>query len=123
MKKQGKLPTSAEFVAFWQAENAVSWRKVLPWVIYPSGFAIYAVVVRLIVNVIPGRFWWAYLGLGVAYIVLVPYAWMRFVWKHYARFIRCPQCGDWLGRGDYNWKSISQTGVCAKCGQQLLDKR
>ncbi len=128
MKKPIELPTAKEFVAFWEARNVASWRSVLPLAFYLSGFALYAVIVRVLVQVIPGRFWLAYLGFAIAYILLVPYVWIRIQWKRHARFIRCPQCGDWLGRDasgawsgpNPKWKSISQTGVCGQCGQRLL---
>lgn len=126
MKKQENLPTPEEFVAFWNASTVFTWRSLLPHLLYVSGFALYAVIVSVVVK--PGRFWAAYLGFAIVYILLVPYLWMRIVWKRDARFIRCPRCGDWLGRDasgawsgpNPKWKSISQTGVCIRCGQRLL---
>lgn len=87
MKKQGKLPTSEEFLAFWQGQDVVSWRTLRPYVLYISGFALYAVIVRAVADVLPSRCWLAYLAFAVAYIVLLPYLWVQIVWKRYARFI------------------------------------
>ena len=79
MKKQENLPTPEEFVAFWNASTVFTWRSLLPHLLYVSGFALYAVIVSVVVK--PGRFWAAYLGFAIVYILLVPYLWMRIVWK------------------------------------------
>jgi hypothetical protein len=139
MKKETTLPTPEEFVAFWQASEVRSWRNALPYALYLSGFALYAVIAQAVVKLLSDDFWPTYIGnivivwnapliLAVVYVFLVPFVWATVYWRLYARSIRCPQCGDWLARDDSGawrgpnpkWKSVSQTGVCGKCGQRLL---
>ncbi len=129
MKKQTDLPTPEEFIAFWRAAIAGSWRDALPHVLYMSGLVLYAVIVGAALKYHPGVVEW-FLGFAFAivYIVVLPWTWMLFVWKRDARFIRCPQCGDWLGRDasgawsgpNPKWKSVCQTGTCGRCGRRLL---
>jgi hypothetical protein len=127
-QRQTDLPTREEFIAFWRVANRTSWRRILPHLIYLSGLATYAVIVRAVASRLPGILWVVYLQVAVAYIVLTPYLWERHVWRRDARFLRCAQCGQWLGRtidealndSNLKWKSICETGVCHKCGRRLL---
>ncbi len=127
MTETTKQPTREEFVAFWKEEKSM-WRSLFPYGIYISGLVLCATVVRLAdVTVL---FWFASVVGIIAYAIVVPWIWIRNFHKRYARFIRCSQCGDWLGRDssgawygpDPKWVSVGQTGHCGKCGERLLSE-
>ncbi len=118
------LPTREEFVAFWQASGNSP----------PVAFllvAVYGVIVYLVADRFPGDRWPVGLGFAAFYLISTICVWALISSKRNARFIRCPQCGDWLGRdasGAYygpnpKWKTICETGVCCKCGRRLLAER
>jgi hypothetical protein len=117
------LPTREEFAAFWQASGSLK-----PQAAYVLGFTVYGVIIYVIADRFPGNWWPVYVGFAALYLISSLGIWMLIVWKRDARFIRCPQCGDWLGRdasGAYygpnpKWKTICETGVCCKCGRRLL---
>jgi hypothetical protein len=75
-----------------------------------------------------GRFGMVAVAIAIVYILGLPWVWIVTAQKRNAIFIRCPQCGDWLGRdasGDWygpnpKWKLVGQTEKCTKCGTQLL---
>ncbi len=72
------------------------WRQLLWYFGYLGGLALYAFVVRRVDS--DGRFIIASLVLAAAYLILVPYLTIRRVHTKFARFIRCPHCGDWFGQ-------------------------
>ena len=121
-------PTRDEFVAFWEKHTSEmsSWRALVPHCIYVCGFALYALVVCLMPDA--ERFWLVLLAVAIAYIILVPYIWIRTSQARHARFIRCPHCGDWLGRDmsgawhgpNPKWISIGRTGHCVNCEREIL---
>ena len=121
MNNQTQLPKPEEFAAFWRKSDGLC--GLWPHVIYLSGMALYAWVARAFLQVLQSgswRFWLAEVlsvGLAIAYIVIFPYLLIKCYQTRYARFISCPECGNWLGQ---DWKSTSQTGVCTKCGKRVL---
>ncbi len=127
MNKESQ-PTRTEFVTYWERheKERFSWHSLLPHLIYVGGLAVYALAVRRLDTC--GRFWMVSIGLAIVYIIGLPWAWIVTAQRRHASFIRCPQCGDWLGRdasGDWsgsnpNWKLVGQTGKCTKCGTQLF---
>lgn len=119
-------PDREAFVAFWKDYGTFSWRQLVPYGVYLGCLALYAFVVRRIDA--DGRFWLPSLVGAIAYLIFAPYfAWRRYH-RRFAKFIRCPQCGDWFGRdssGDYfgpnpKFKTVIETGRCGKCGKQIL---
>ena len=126
MNNTAKLPSAAEFIAFWNDQAIFRWRQLAFLVPYLGGLALYSIVAPLIDTA--GRFYFPIVIVAVGYIILIPYICIRIYHKRYAKFIRCPQCGDWLGRdssGAWNgpnprWVSISQTGHCGNCGTRIL---
>jgi hypothetical protein len=128
MNQGSQQPTRDEFLAYWSKgeRNRGSCRSLLPHAIYISGLALYAAIVRYLDPT--GRFGFACVAIAIVYIIAVPWVWIVTAQKRNARFIRCPQCGDWLGRDtsgawfgpNPNWRLIGQTGKCTKCGKQLL---
>lgn len=121
-------PTRDEFIAYWEKgeKERHSLRGLLPLGIYIGGLALYAFAVRVVDPT--GRFGFAWFAGAIAYVIAVPWIWIARTQRRYSRFIRCPQCGDWLGRdlsGDWygtnpNWRLVGQTGKCTTCGKQLL---
>ena len=121
-------PKRNDFIAYWERheKERFSWRSLLPYLIYIGGLAAYAILYRRLDA--DGRFWIAGTGLAIAYVVGVPWVWIVTAQKRNAGFIRCPRCGDWLGRdvsGDWfgpnpNWKLVGKTGRCSKCGSELF---
>jgi hypothetical protein len=91
--------------------------------------ALYVFAVRLIDA--EGRFWIIELMGDAGYLILLPYAWIRWVQTRMSQFIRFPDCGDWFGEdssGAYHgpnpkFKSVIETGKCRKCGKQVLAER
>ena len=119
-------PDREAFIAYWKDYEAFTWRQLLFYLLYPGGLAVYALVVSWIDSY--GRFWLPSVVGAVGYIILVPYLMIRRVHTRFARFIRCPHCGDWFGQdasGAYHgpnpkFRSIIATGRCSKCGEQIL---
>jgi predicted RNA-binding Zn-ribbon protein involved in translation (DUF1610 family) len=133
MAGERKLPTDTEFLSFWiDGQNKSFLSAIRPHAIYIGGLTIYALGVRFLVNHVDttGKLTLAYVTLALLYIVGMPWLWIVWWHKRYARFIRCPQCGDWMGRDtsghcfgpNPKWKLVVQTGKCPKCGTQLLAK-
>lgn len=128
-----QLPDRGAFIQFWERDPH-NWGMLLFYVVYLGVMALYAVVARLINDWVcridtAGHFSLPFsllsLIVGVAYIILVPYLCERTYRKRYAKFIQCPQCGEWLGRVSYGvpnpkWEAIIQTGCCGNCGEQIL---
>jgi hypothetical protein len=119
-------PNREAFIAYWKTYRVFRWCQLLWYVSYLGGLALYAFVIR---RVDPdGRFLLASLVVAAAYLVLVPYLTIRRVHTKFARFIRCPRCGDWFAgdaSGAYfgpnpKFRSIIETGRCCKCGAQIL---
>jgi hypothetical protein len=119
-------PNRDAFIAYWKDYGVFRWRQLLWYFGYLGGLALYVFVVR---RVDPdARFLIASLVLAAAYLILVPYLIVRRVHTKFARFIRCPQCGDWFGQdasGAYHgpnpkFRGIIETGRCSKCGAQIL---
>ena len=66
------------------------------------------------------------------FMVFSPILYVSIYWRLYDRFIRCPQCRDWIGidaddKGrmwrigpDPRWVMIRRTGCCPKCGAQMI---
>jgi hypothetical protein len=121
-----KRPSREEFTAYWKEAETSNWDVVLLYIVYPGVLAVYAVLVRWIDS--EGRFWLPSLVVAVAYVILYPYTLIRRVHTRFARFIRCPCCGDWFGQdasGAYSgpnpkYRGIIETGHCSKCGEQIL---
>jgi hypothetical protein len=123
-------PGREEFIAFWKEEERrreeASWRELLPHVLYPGYLAIAVFVVRWLDS--EGRFWLPSLIVAIAYVFLAPYLWISTHQRRFARFIRCPSCGDWFGQdvsGAYSgpnpkYRGIFETGRCGQCGEQVL---
>jgi hypothetical protein len=89
-------PTREAFIAYWKDHDGFAWRQLLPYIQYLGPLAIFAFVVRLIDR--EGRFWLPSVIVAVALVFLYPYVSIRSYHKRYARFIRCPKCGDWFGQ-------------------------
>ena len=119
-------PDRESFIAYWQDYGTFPWRMLLFYVLYLGCLAIFAIVVRLIDSTL----WLSLLALfaAIGYVILVPYLSIRWVHTRFARFIRCPHCGDWFGQdasGAYfgpnpKFKGIIETGRCSKCGERIL---
>jgi hypothetical protein len=119
------MPNRDVFITFWKDKR----RQQPPmtfYALYLGGLSVYAIMVPR--AGIAGRFPFLSVVGAVAYILLVPYLAMRIYWSRYDRFIRCPQCRDWLGRDSSGawsgpnpkWKAVAETGRCTKCGTQIL---
>ena len=121
-----KRPSREEFTAYWKDDQTFDRGDLLLYVFYPGVLALYAVVVRWIDS--EGRFWLPSLIVAVGYVILYPYTLIRTFNTRFARFIRCPCCGDWFGQdasGAYSgpnpkYRGIIETGRCSKCGEQIL---
>ena len=121
-----KQPSREEFITYWKDYDSTSWRKLVPYALYLGCLAIYAFVVRQIDA--EGRYWVFSLIIAIAYVVLIPYLYIKRIQTRYARFIRCPKCGDWFAQdssGAYRgpnpkFKLVILSGKCSKCGQQIL---
>ena len=119
-------PDRESFIAYWKDHETFPWRVLLFYVLYLGCLAIFAFVVRLI----DSNLWLSLLApfVAIGYVILVPYLTIRWVHTRYARFIRCPHCGDWFGQdesGAYfgpnpKFKGIIDTGRCSKCGARIL---
>jgi hypothetical protein len=124
--KAPQQPNREEFTAYWRDYDTFSWRQVLPYVVYPGGLVLYAFVVRWFDA--EGRFWLPSLVVALGYVFLVPILSIRRIHKRFARFIRCPRCGDWFGQdasGAYSgpnpkFRGIIETGRCSICGERIL---
>jgi hypothetical protein len=118
-------PSREEFTAYWKDYGTFDF-DVLLYIVYPGLLALYAVLVRWIDS--EGRFWLPSFVVAVGYVVLYPYLIIRRVHKRFARFIRCPSCGDWFGQdtsGAYfgpnpKFGGVIETGLCSNCGEQIL---
>ncbi len=114
------------FITFWKDYGVFRWRQLLWYVGYLGGLALYGLIVRKVDS--DGRFLVASLIVAGAYLVLVPYLTIRRFHMKFARFIRCPQCGDWFGRDasgahfgpSPKFRAVIETGRCLKCGAQIL---
>lgn len=119
-------PSREEFIAFWKDFETFSWRDVLPYLLYPGCLALLVSVIRRIDP--DGRFLLPLILGAIGYIFLVPYAWITSYHTRFARFIRCPSCGDWFGQdasGAYSgpnpkFRGVIETGRCSECGEQIL---
>ena len=124
------LPSRDEFVAFWKDVTTFKLRDVAPLASYLGGLALAAIVSRLTDPL--GRAAIPVLCGAIAYVIFCPILYWLIYWRLYDRFIRCPQCRDWVGsdlmdrrrmwriRPDPKWVRISKTGCCPKCGAQML---
>lgn len=121
-----RLPNRDEFTAFWQNHDTFRFLQLAPLGIYLGGLALFAIEIRLIDTT--GRFALAALAAASAWVLLLPILYSRIYWKRYDRFIRCPQCRDWVGRdssGEWKgpnakWLAVSQTGHCGLCEAQMI---
>jgi hypothetical protein len=119
-------PDREAFIAYWKDFGTFTWRQLLFYVLYPGCLAVYAFAARQIDT--EGRFGLASLIFAIGYIILFPYLIIRRLHKRFARFIRCPRCGDWFGQdssGAYSgpnpkFRGVIETGRCSKCGEQIL---
>jgi hypothetical protein len=119
-------PSRNAFTAYWKDHGVFRWRQLLWYVGYLGGLAVLVFTVRSVDA--DGRFLIPALILAAVYLVSVPYFTIRRVYTKFARFIRCPQCGDWFGQdasGAYHgpnpkFRGIIETGRCSKCGAQIL---
>lgn len=117
------LPNRDEFVAFWEARSPFRPCRVAPFAIYLGGLALAAIASQLTDTL--GRAAIPVLFGAIAFVMLYPILYTLIVWRVYDRFIRCPQCRDWIGNhtaeNGRRWVTISETGCCPKCGAQMLD--
>ena len=121
-----RLPNRDEFTAFWQKQDTFSFLQLAPLGIYLGGLALFAFGVRLIDTT--GRFALPTLAAANAWVFLLPIFYLRIYWKRHDRFIRCPQCRDWVAMdssGEWKgpnpkWIAVSQTGHCGRCGAQMI---
>ncbi len=119
-------PTREAFIAYWKDYEGFAWRQLLPYILYLGPLAIYAIVIRSIDP--EGQFWLPSVIAAIGWVVLAPYLSIRSYHKRFARFIRCPSCGDWFGQdasGAYSgpnpkFRGVIETGRCSKCGEQIL---
>jgi ribosomal protein S27AE len=119
-------PTRDAFIAYWQHARDFGWDDVLLYIVYPGLLAFFTIVVRSVD--VEGRFWIIEMIVAVGYVILYPYTLIGYIQLRFARFIRCPRCGDWFGRdqsGAYvgpnpKFRIVIETGRCATCGQQIL---
>jgi len=119
-------PSREAFIAYWKDYGNFPCRQLLWYVLYLGCLAVFAFGIRRIDA--EGRFWLASLVVAASYLILVPYITIRRVHSRFARFIRCPHCGDWFGQdasGAYfgrnpKFRGIIETGRCSKCGEQIL---
>src|SRR3954452_1358901 len=89
-------PNREEFIAFWKDYDTFSWRQLGPYVLYLGPLAVYAFVIRRLDS--EGRFGFLSFIIALGYVFLFPYTAIRSFHRRYARFIRCPGCGDWFGQ-------------------------
>jgi hypothetical protein len=119
-------PSREAFIAYWKDYDTFGWDDILLYLVYPGVLALYGLLVRWIDS--EGRFWLPSLIVAVGYVILYPYLLIRRVHIRFARFIRCPCCGDWFGQdasGAYHgpnpkFRGIIETGRCSTCGEQIL---
>lgn len=114
------------FIAYWKGCERFPWRMLFFYVFYLGCLAVFAIVVRSMAS----SLWLSLLAplVAIGYIILVPYAFVRWFHSRYSLFIRCTHCGDWYGRdasGAYcgpnpKFKEVIDTGRCSKCGMQVL---
>jgi hypothetical protein len=121
-----RRPSREEFVAFWKDQDTFSWRKLMPYVLCLGPLITYAYVIPRLDS--ERRFWLLTFVVALAYVILFPWIGIRWYHKRFARFIRCPCCGDWFGQdtsGAYSgpnpkFRGVIGTGCCGKCGEQIL---
>ena len=89
-------PNREAFIGYWKDYDTFHWTGLLPYTFYLGPLALYAFLVRWIDS--EGRFWLPSLIVAVGYVILYPYSLIRRVHTRFARFIRCPCCGDWFGQ-------------------------
>jgi hypothetical protein len=118
-------PDRKAFIAYWKDYGTFTWRMFWFYILFLAGLAVYSFVVSRIDF---GEWFGLPLFGAAAYLIFVPYFVIRRVHRKFARFIRCPNCGDWFGQdasGAYfgpnpKFRGIIETGRCSKCGQQIL---
>ena len=121
-----QLPTRRVFIAFWQTDDTFRLRQLAPFVLYLGGLALYAFVVR--VTDVTAQFILPALAGAIGWLTLFPIVYLQIYWRKYDRFIRCPECRDWVGRDasgawsgdDPKWVAVSQTGRCTMCGARMI---
>ena len=119
-------PSRDAFIAYWKDYGRFGWRVLLWYGGYLGGLALLVLGVRSLDP--EGRWLIASLALAIAYLVLLPYLTIRRVHSRYARFIRCPCCGDWFAQdasGMYHganptFQTVIETGRCVNCGAQIF---
>src|SRR5437879_6389766 len=89
-------PGREEFIAYWKDWETVSWCQFVPYLLYLGCLAVYALVVRRFDP--EGRFWLPSFIAAIGYVIITPYLSIRSFHRRFARFIRCPSCGDWFGQ-------------------------
>ena len=114
------------FINYWKDFGTFGWRQILPHAYWVGGVALIALTSRLL----DPDYSYGLLALvtAIAWVVLFPTLGIRWYHQHYAKFIRCPSCGDWFGqdrsgayRGpDPKFRDIIHTGRCFKCGMSIL---
>jgi hypothetical protein len=122
-------PNREEFIAFWRDFDRVSWRDFMPYVIYLGPLVMYAFVIRRFDP--EGRLALLSVVLALGYVILFPCITIRGYHRRYARFLRCPSCGDWFGQdasGAYHgpnprFRGVIETGCCPGCGEPILFDR
>lgn len=124
------LPNRSEFIRFWKDATTFRARRFVPLGVYLVGLLLAAILSRLTHTAAPVDI--VLLVGAIAFSVLYPIFYSLVIWRRYDRFIRCPQCRDWIGidatdKGrmwridrDPKWVMISQTGRCTKCGAPIL---
>jgi DNA-directed RNA polymerase subunit RPC12/RpoP len=124
--KMSLSPKRTELIDFWTAQSGFRWKQCVPYVAYLLPLVICAFF-AVQFNVAP-RYRIALAFCTLLYVVLAPTIFIRWYWRKYERFIRCPHCGDWLGRdasgtwfgSNPKWIRIAETGRCQKCGHEIF---
>jgi hypothetical protein len=119
-------PSRDAFIAYWADYDVFRWRQLLWYLGYLGVLALFVFVVRRVDAA--GRFMAASFVIAVTYVILIPYLTVRRVRTKFARFIRCPQCGDYFAQdtsGAFHgpnpkFRGIIETGRCGKCGTQII---
>jgi len=123
-----QLPTATEFVAFWEGHRA---RKARSGMIF---YGVWLGVGTVLLLMVKPTWPLPLIVAAIAYFFLAPVVLTIFFRKLYARFTRCPSCGDWIGDDidkierltawkdrEPKWVTISRTGRCPVCGAKVIE--
>ena len=120
-----ELPSRETFNEFWSRPNRLAF-SIARLTLYFGGLIAYAVLApALLVSLLPEA---AIIGVAIVIVIGIPIGYWQWFWKHYDRFLRCPNCRDWVGRDisrslhgpSPKWRTVLKTSKCVRCGQQML---